>query len=393
MSIITKTLNITPVVNAAGPVTRMSGSLMSEEVVAAMAEAAQACYDIAELQAAAGEVIAELTGAEAGYVTSGASAGLLLGVAACVTGLDPGAMNRLPDTRGMKNQVIMARSHRNFYDHAIRSVGIDLIEVGISDRYSGAGVRDTEAWEIAAAITDRTAAVAYVANNNARPPLAEVTAAAHEKGVPVIVDAAGQLPPVSNLKRFIAEGADLVCFSGGKVIGGPQGSGILCGRRDLISSAALQHLDQDVLFDLWSPPESLIDKSQLPGAPQHGIGRPCKVGKEQIAGLVTALKQFVETDETERRNRWKASVDAVAEGLRAIAGADVTVNDGGAIPSIHVRFDGVDGMTLTKKLNAHAPAVHVNASRVHEDVLVLNPVCLREGDVERLVDAFRDVID
>ena len=153
-------LEVLPILNAAGPVTPLSGSLMSDEVVAAMAEAAQACYDIAELQAAAGSLISDITGAESGYVTSGASAGLLLGVAACVTGLDPGAMNRLPDASGLRNQVIMPRSHRNFYDHAIRSVGIELIEVGISDRYSGAGVRDTEAWEIEAAITEQPAAVA-----------------------------------------------------------------------------------------------------------------------------------------------------------------------------------------------------------------------------------------
>lgn len=384
-------LNVQPIVNAAGPVTRLSGALMHDEVVEAMAEAAKACYDIAELQAAAGRVIAEVTGAEAGYVTSGASAGLLLGVAACVTGLDPGAMNRLPDTRGMKNQVIMARSHRNFYDHAIRSVGIELLEVGISDRYSGAGVRDTEAWEIEAAITDRTAAIAYVMNRNARPPLAEVTAAAKKHGVPVIVDAAGQLPPASNLTRFIAEGADLVCFSGGKTIGGPQGSGILCGRRDLISSAALQHLDQDVLFELWDPPADLIDKSALPGAPQHGIGRPCKVGKEQIAGLIAALRRFVDTDEETRRRKWCDDVDAIADGLRALDGAEVTVSDGGAIPSVHVRLPGVDGYDLTRRLNGHEPSVHVNASRVHEDVLVINPVCLRDGDVERLIAAFRAV--
>ena len=384
-------LEVLPIINAAGPVTRLSGSLMSDEVVAAMAEAAQACYDIAELQAAAGSLISDITGAESGYVTSGASAGLLLGVAACVTGLDPGAMNRLPDASGLRNQVIMPRSHRNFYDHAIRSVGIELIEVGISDRYSGAGVRDTEAWEIEAAITEQTAAVAYVSNANAQPPLPEVTAAAHKHAIPVIVDAAGQLPPSSNLKRFIAEGADLVCFSGGKVIGGPQGTGIIAGRRELISSVALQHLDQDVHFDLWSPPEDLIDKRRLPGAPQHGIGRPCKVGKEQIAGLVTALKQFVDADESARREGWLSTVNEIADGLRQINGAEVRVSDGGAIPSVQIRIAFVDGMTLMKRLNAHMPSVHANASRVHEDTIVLNPVCLRDGDVGPLVQAFKDV--
>ena len=123
-------LGVEPIINAVGPATRLSGSIMRAEVAEAMRQASEWCVDIAELQARAGEIIAEMTGAQAGYVTSGAAAGLLLGTAACVTGLDPGKMNRLPDTRGMKNEVIMARSHRNFYDHAVRSVGIELVEVG-----------------------------------------------------------------------------------------------------------------------------------------------------------------------------------------------------------------------------------------------------------------------
>ena len=287
-----ETIGVRTIINASGPSTRLSGGIMDPEVADAMHEASQYCVDIAELQARASEVIAEITGAEAGYVTSGAAAGLLLGTAACVTGPDPGKMNRLPDTEGMKNEVIMSRSQRNFYDHAIRSVGVKLVEVGIADRYSGAGVRDTEAWEIADAITERTAAVCYVANPRALPPLEEVVEVAHARGVPVIVDAAGQLPPRSNLQAYISMGADLVAFSGGKAIGGPQGSGILCGRRDLIMCVALQHLDMDVLKPQWNPPESLIDKSILPGAPHHGIGRPCKVGKEQIVGLLTALERF-----------------------------------------------------------------------------------------------------
>ena len=217
-------LGVRTIVNAAGPVTRLSGARMDADVIDAMCEAAQVCVDIAELQAGAGQLIAEVTGAEAGYVTSGAAAGLVLATAACVTGMDPGKMNRLPDTSGMKNEVIIPRSHRNFYDHAVRSAGVSLIEVGISDRFSGAGVRDTEAWEIADAISDQTAAIVYVAQSFAQPPLPQVTAVAHKCGVPVIVDAAGQLPPAANLKRFIREGADAVCFSGGKTIGGPQGA-------------------------------------------------------------------------------------------------------------------------------------------------------------------------
>src|SRR5262249_41957786 len=151
---------------------------------------------------------------EAGLATSGAAAGLLVGLAACVTGLDPAKMNRLPDTRGMRDQVIVARSQRNFYDRAIRSLGVEVVEGGLSDRFSDAGVRDTEAWEIAAAISERTAAIYYLAKPHSLPVLPEVTAVARARGVPVVVDAAAQLPPRDNLKRFLREGADLVAFSG-----------------------------------------------------------------------------------------------------------------------------------------------------------------------------------
>ena len=127
------------------------------EVAAAMVEASQACVDIAELQAAASRVIAEATGAEAGYVASGASACLLIGAAACITGLDPGKMARLPDTTGMKSECVMVRSQRNFYDHAIRAAGLKIVEVGLPVRYAGAGVRDASAGDFADAITPRTA--------------------------------------------------------------------------------------------------------------------------------------------------------------------------------------------------------------------------------------------
>ena len=388
-------LGVRTIINAAGPTTRLSGALMPEEVAEAMREATQFCVDIAELQANAGQLIAELTGAEAGYVTSGAAAGLMLGTAACVAGLDPGKMNRLPDTKGMKNEVIMPRSHRNFYDHAIRSVGVALVEVGISDRFSAAGVRDTEAWEIADAINERSAAIAYVANSHARPPLPEVTAVGREHGVPVIVDAAGQLPPAANLKRFIEEGADLVCFSGGKAIQGPQGAGILCGRRDLVSSAALQQLDQDVLFELWEPPPSLIDKSTLPGGPQHGVGRPCKVGKEQIVGLMVALKRFVEEGDESRQSAWAEKAEAL---LKAIEGLPHTTSRMGlnrSVPIVRLTLNetaGVTGIELARELTAGEPSIHVNTSQVYEGALVFNPMCLREGDVEAIGERLREIL-
>src|SRR5262245_10595402 len=163
-------------INAKGTATRLSGGILRPEVTAAMAEAARFCVDMADLQAHASQVIARETGAEAGYIASGAAACLLLATAACVTGLEPSRMARLPDTTGMKNEVIMVRSQRNFYDHAVRAAGVKIVEVGLPDRYAGAGVRDAEAWEIADAITERTAAIFYVADKYARPGLADIVA-------------------------------------------------------------------------------------------------------------------------------------------------------------------------------------------------------------------------
>src|SRR4051794_28928818 len=212
-------LGLRTVINASGTLTRLGGSRMAPEVLAAMTDAAASFVPIDALQARAGEVIADITGAEAGYVVSGAAAGLSLGVAACVAGMDVAAMDRLPDTSGLKDEVVVQRGHRNAYDHAIRAAGVRMVEVGYLG-YPGAG--GTSPWQIAAAITERTAAVACpILDTPGTVPLPEVCQIAHERGVPVIVDAAAELPPRANMRRFIAEGADLVVFSGGKAIGGP----------------------------------------------------------------------------------------------------------------------------------------------------------------------------
>ena len=392
-------LGVEPIINAVGPATRLSGSVMHPEVAEAMRQASECCVDIAQMQARAGEVIAEITGAEAGYVTSGAAAGLLLGTAACVTGLDPGKMNRLPDTAGMKSEVIMARSHRNFYDHAVRSVGIEVVEVGIADRFSGAGVRDAEGWEIEAAISERTAAIVYVAYAHTQPSLEVVVAAARKGGVPVIVDAAGQLPPASNLQRFIAAGADLVAFSGGKAIGGPQASGILCGRRGLIAAAALQHQDLDVMPELWDPPASLIDKSQLPGAPQHGIGRPCKVGKEEIAGLVKALRLFVAEDPAARRQRWYALMAELVAACGALRHAEIAVvadRKRTEIPTARLVLDeeaaGMTALELVKALQEGQPQIAANPTDVYEGVVIFGPMCLKEGEPAQIGRRLRELL-
>jgi L-seryl-tRNA(Ser) seleniumtransferase len=395
MTNVYKRLGVPTIINAKGPSTRLSGGIMRREVAEAMVEASQHCVDMAALQARASELIAEATGAEAGLVTAGAAAGLLLGTAACVTGLDPGRMNRLPDTRGMRSEVVMVRSQRNFYDHAVRAVGVQLVEVGLLDRYAGAGVRDAEAWEIADAISERTAAVYWVAAADARPSLEEAVEVAHAAGVPVLVDAAGQLPPVDNLRRFVRAGADLVAFSGGKAIGGPQASGMLCGRRDLIMAAALQCLDLDVFYEQWMPPVHFIDKARLRGLPQHGIGRPCKVGKEEIVGLLTALRLFVEDHPGQRRAGWLGLMQELAAGLDGQVDAAVQLLDDREVPLVALDLPAAASLSafdVLRRLETGTPAIYADPSAAAEGRILFGPMSLKTGEPALIAERVRGIL-
>src|SRR5919201_5757929 len=315
MSRVYEELGVRPLINAAGTQTRYGGVPLPREVVQAMVDASTGCVRMEELQEAAGRVIAEVTGAEAGYVTAGAAAGLTLAAAACLAVLDVARMDRLPDTSSFPNEIVVCREQRNGYDHSLRAAGARLAEVGMNEQVAGAGVRRTERWEIEAALSERKVAVAYFASADSQPPLDEVVAVCREHSVPLIVDAAAQLPPASNLRRFVAAGADLVAFSGGKGLRGPQSTGILAGRRDLIMSVALQHLDLDEHWSTWQPPANLIDRAQLGGFPRHGIGRSAKVAREEIVAVLVALRCFAAGDYRADIPRYHARLRAVADGL------------------------------------------------------------------------------
>jgi len=392
-------LGINRVINAAGTVTRLGASPIDAEVIAAMAAAARCCMDIGELQGRASELIAQCTGAQAGIVTSGASAGLLLGAAACMTGLDLFKMSALPNTVGMRNEFIISRSHRNSYDHGVRAAGASLVEVGLPDRLSGCGVRDTEAWEFENAIGDRTAGILYLARADARPELSDVVRVARKAGIPVMVDAAAELPPASNLRRFIEQGADLVVFSGGKGIGGPSGSGILCGRRALVGAALLQQLDLDYLYEDWRPPAQLIDKSELAGVPRHGIGRSCKLGKEQIVGLLTALMHFTQEDDAARNRRFAVIANALVDALEPLPAIRVrTVADlgHGGMPLVEVVVTtgpkGPDAAQIASRLRTATPSVHVDSTDADIGTLMLIPTCLARDDAAVIGSAFAAAI-
>lgn len=358
------------VINACGTVTRLSGGRLHPDVTTAMQEASAECVDMLALQAGASRVIARVTGAEAGIVTAGASAGLLLGAAACLAGLDPARMNRLPDA-GSPRDFLVVRSQRNMYDRAVTVAGGRLIEIGIPDRYSGPGVRDAAAWEIEAAITPETAGILWLAQPQSLPALPEVAAVARTHHLPLLVDAAAQLPPAGNLRRFLAEGADLVAFSGGKAIGGPQASGILCGRRDLVSSALIQMLDLDLFPSQFRPPPEFAPLAQMPGLPLHGIGRSCKTGKEEIVGLLVALERFVATDERARHVAWRAILEAI---MAAAGGPPEMRILERPVPLLEVATPDPDG--LAARLAAGDPPIHCSLARRLDGVLLFSPVSL-----------------
>ncbi|MBT97416.1 MAG: L-seryl-tRNA selenium transferase [Dehalococcoidia bacterium] len=289
-------LGVKPVINAAGSITKFGGTRTRPEVLELMTGAARIMVNVDELNRKAGEEIARLTGAEAGFVCSGAAGGLVLQAAACIAGKDPVKMRQLPDTTGMKDEIIIQNMHRFPYEQAFRSGGGKLVEIGDS-RYS-------HPWELEGAISENTAAVAFLCaplTNRRAIPLGQVCEIAHARGIPVIVDAASMLPPRANLKKYLAEGADMVSFSGGKGIRGPQGTGILCGRADLIEAAAAH------------------------ANPAQMLGRPLKVAKEEVLGLVTALNMFLEEDEEAEMRAYRALAEQVVDALSEMPGLKITL--------------------------------------------------------------------
>lgn len=384
-------------INAAGTLTRLGGKLMAPEVSAAMAAAARHSVDMAELQAAASRSIARITGAEAGMVTCGAAAALTLAAAASMTRWDIARMAALPHAEAFPHEILIPRTHRTGYAHALSAAGATLVDIGHNDRGTGAGVRGLEAWEIEAAITPRSAAFAFSANPGNIDDLALVVAVCKPRDLPVIVDAAAQLPPKGNLRRFIELGADLVAFSGGKAIGGPQASGILAGRRDLVGAALVQQLDMDVSPGTWAPP-GLIDRAALKGVPHHGLGRGFKVGKEEIVGLLSALERFAGADDEaangvleERLRRIEAQLGA-ATGLRTRL---LPAREAGRVPHLHLQVDsavaGSDALALSRRLQEGDPPVHLSERLAVQGTLIVDLQASPPEDDAAVVAALRRV--
>jgi L-seryl-tRNA(Ser) seleniumtransferase len=389
-------LGLEPIINACGTVTRLGGAPMPQPVLDAYRQAAREWVSLEDLQAAASRKIAELTGTDAGLVTAGSAAALTLGTAAILTGHDLGRMERLPHCDGFADEFIIAREQRSGYDHAVRAAGARLVEIGFNEIVAGAGVRRTEAWEYEAAITQNTAGIVYVQAPGAQPALEDVVALAHKHKLPILVDAAGEVPPRSNLTAMADTGADLIAFSGGKGIRGPQSTGILCGRRDLVSSAALQMLDMDVHFELWEPPVDFIDRSQLTGIPRHGIGRGLKVSKEEIVALLTALDLFAADGYAQELAGCRECLESIDRELTDTRSACQIVNpshDDGW-PLLEIIVDeaalGKTAIEICRNLRQASPPVYVGHGRLHEGCLIINPICLDEQTSQALAKRLRD---
>ena len=257
---ILKELGVTPLINAGGPNTKHSGSRPRPEAIDAMNAMSEVFVDLEELLLAAGDEIAKLTGNEAATVTSGASGGLVVQAAAAMAKDDPERIAQLPITNGMPNELIIQRGHRFIYDHLYLAPGSQFVEVGRPT--------DCSIEEIDAAIGSNTAALIHLESpfkSDVGVPLIELSDLAHSHGLPVLADCASMLPPRENLTKYTRQGADLVSFSGGKAVRGPQSTGFLIGKSE------------------W------IEYARLNNAPNPGVTRAQKVSKEEIAGLIAAL--------------------------------------------------------------------------------------------------------
>ena len=347
---------------------------MPSAVVKAMEDASHWFVDLDELNEKAGAVIATLTGAEAGLVTAGSAAGMILEAAACMAGTDPAKVNRLPDTTGMKNEIVIHRGQRVVYDHSFRAAGARLVEIGLSHH--------TYEWELHEAINENTAAVAYIfgPRQNSALPFPTVVDIAHEKGVPVIVDAAAMLPPPENLTRYVEMGADMVSFSGGKGVLGPQSTGILCGRQDLLEAAYAN-----------AAPNS------------DGIGRAAKVCKEEIAALITALELFVDTDHQALMAKWRAGCEHIVSALQGLDGVTLELSE--ATPELDeyettspralVYFDasqeGPDQEEVVRRLAEGDPSIQVGTAGFAGGIAI-SPVNLEDGEVETIALRLREIL-
>ncbi|HEV2127182.1 MAG TPA: aminotransferase class V-fold PLP-dependent enzyme [Thermomicrobiales bacterium] len=359
-------LDIRPVINASATLTALGGSLMPAPVLAAMQAGARHFIDLHELQRKVGARVAELTHNDAAYVSSGAAAGITLSVAACMASADPALIDSFPGPSGFeKSELVIHRSQRNGYDYAARMTGVTMVEV------------EGTVEAVEAAITERTAAILWFAGAHwaeGALPVEQVVAIGRECGVPVIVDAAAQVPTIANLWYFTRDlGADLAIFSGGKGLRGPQSSGLVLGRADLIAAVSIN------------------------GSPNAAIGRPMKVGKEELLGCLAAVEWSLAQDEEAVLAGYEATVEMWLDGVRDLPG--VIAERG--FPSEAGQPHGRAILTIGPDARMSRDALHealwerdprIAVAKIGDDQIALNPQTLEPGEPETILAAIRELL-
>ncbi|MGY8823817.1 MAG: aminotransferase class V-fold PLP-dependent enzyme [Candidatus Latescibacterota bacterium] len=367
MTTIYESLGLRTFINARGTITTLGGSIMSPEVVEAMAEASRHFVHLNELHEKAGLRIAELTGAEAAFICAGAASGLMLAGAACLTGTNSDAIQKLPDTEGRANEFVISLVDSHYYVHQGFVVcGGQLVKIGSRQAVTPE--------DYAAAITERTAAAVFFLGSQPNEQLPAVIEVAHAQNVPVIVDAAAQLPPRCNLSDLTAMGVDLVVFSGGKGLAGPQSSGLVLGRADLVRAC---HLNSN---------------------PHSAVGRGMKVGKEEIAGLLKAVELFYEMDEEAVVNEWNRRCQLIGEAVGDIADIEATFTKAyenqfpPASPLVHLHMGSGAPKTATQvriELEEGTPSILTSGG---DSDITLGPQTLQEGEAELIAERLRQII-
>jgi L-seryl-tRNA(Ser) seleniumtransferase len=367
-------LGTKPVINALGIYTDLGGSVIAPNVWSAMAEANSDFADLPELLTTSGEVIANLMGTEAARVTPGASAAIVMACGAAMTGSDGASMEQLPETTGLRGEIVIQAGHRYKYDRMVRMSGARLVEAGDREGTSSADLR--------AALGPAAAAVFFPGHLDGADgtlPLGDVVAIAHEHSLPVIVDAAYLNYPLDLMRSFTARGADLAIFSA-KYFGGPNAGGLVCGSRDLVNAVA------GIDFTRFESGEHLI------------LGRPFKLDRQIVVGVVLALRDWCTTDHAERFNHYGRLVDTIAGYLQDIPGVHATplsfTMAEELVPEpvncLLVRLGSADrARRIGLSLHAGNPAIYAH---VRDDALIVDVEVITDEQAAIIGSRLRDEI-
>jgi uncharacterized pyridoxal phosphate-dependent enzyme len=368
MSVYSK-LGVKRVINASFCLTVLGGSKLPKETIDAMITANESFVAIAELEEKAGEYLAEVTGAEAAFVTSGAFSAFALATAACITGVDPEKLNRLPHTAGMKNEVLIQANLRSVFDRSIEVPGGVTVEVGTKESGCTEG-------EFEGAITAKTAAIHYIPSLD--PPrtgvlsLKKVIEIGHRNRVPIIVDAAGQTYPTERVSMFTGMGADLVCYSG-KYFQGPNSTGFVCGRKELVEAAVAN---------------SFI------GAGGCKIGRGYKLDRQEIVALVSAVERWMKLDhEKERFEPARKKRSYIMESLSDVLGVKSESQPYSYhVVGLQITLDKTPDETaeIVDNLRNGDPAIWVRRRR--ESTILMNTLFLDDGDEKVIAERLKEAL-